>query len=124
MAKILVIDDDASVNEVMVLMLRQGHYEPEGVTTVKAGLDRIAHSTYDLIITDIVMPDTDGIEAITLIRRTSPRIPILAVSGGGMIDSAQYLTIAGAMGATATLNKPFTKDTFLSAVRECLAKKV
>lgn len=74
----------------------------------------------DLIITDIIMPDMEGIELISLIRGEFPDIKIIAISGGGQIEPQSYLTLAEKLGADRTFSKPFKLDEIVAAVNSTL----
>jgi DNA-binding response OmpR family regulator len=120
MARILVVDDNTSMREAVCEMLEQ-----VGYTTVGAENGRNAahiHRTepIDLIITDLFMPDTDGLEIIYQFRREFPEVKIIAVSGGGTRGLVELLTVAKRMGAQRTLMKPFAWEELLAAVKELL----
>lgn len=121
MAKILVIDDDEIMNEMIVQLLSKAGYEAEGACDGSQGLKLMESKQFDLIITDIVMPQKEGIETILAIRSKNKSLPIIAISGGGKIRPDQYLHMAQQIGADYTFQKPFEKEPFLGAVRECLS---
>jgi len=121
MARILVIDDDEIMNEMLVQLLSRAGYEVEGAQDGGLGLKLLETKQFDLIITDIVMPQKEGIETILAIRSKNKKLPIIAISGGGKIRPDQYLHLAQQMGADYTFQKPFDKEPFLGAVRECLS---
>ena len=121
MARILLIDDDDSVR--MVLLLTLKHF---GHTVVEArngneGLELFRHGGADLLITDIVMPEKDGLEVLMNLKRSQPSLKIIAISGGGRNSAEDYLQIARLMGASKVLAKPFTADVLMAAVNELLA---
>ncbi len=120
MGAILVVDDDAQVLEVVSEMLKlEGH----AVTAVSNGLQATAefHSShFDLVITDLIMPEREGLETISEMRRTTSTVPIIAISGGGRIGPADYLASAAQLGANATLAKPFKRKELVSTVSELL----
>jgi CheY-like chemotaxis protein len=120
MSAILVIDDDASVREVVSEMLRlEGH----AVTIAENGREAIAllvSQHFDLVITDLIMPEKEGIETISEIRRTDKRIPILAISGGGRLGPGDYLQTARHIGADASLAKPFARQELLTTIEKLL----
>jgi CheY-like chemotaxis protein len=122
MSAILVIDDDASVREVVSEMLRlEGH----DVTIAENGREAIpmlARHRFDLVITDLIMPEQEGIETISEIRRTDKHIPILAISGGGRLGPGDYLETARYIGADATLAKPFARQELLATVEALLTR--
>jgi DNA-binding response OmpR family regulator len=117
---ILVIDDEQLIR----LQIRNA-LEFEGFTVHEAangneGLARIAQSTPDVVITDILMPDKEGIETILELRRTHPKIRIIAISGGGRTGNKDFLRTAKHLGADRTLAKPFGLAELLRLVREVL----
>jgi len=120
MARILVIDDEDQIRALLRRVLeREGHQVLE--TEFGREALRIAESQpIDLVITDIMMPDTDGLEVITALRRESPKLKILAISGGGVLRN-KALHVANVLGAHETLQKPFSIDALIGKVNEALA---
>jgi CheY-like chemotaxis protein len=118
MSCVLVIDDDENVLALMRTMLEREGYDvldtPDGGKGMK--LCRCRH--VDLVITDIIMPDMEGLEVIMGLRREMPDVKIIAVSGGGHIQPGDYLKLASVLGANTTLTKPFTRSELVNAVRE------
>ena len=100
---------------------RRGHTIDEAADGREA-LQRLAEHQPDLVITDLVMPEMEGIETIQAIRRKYPAIPIIAISGGGRLEPGNYLSIAGHMGANRTFAKPFRLEEILNAVGELTTK--
>ncbi len=122
--RILVIEDDAEVREMVCKILNR-----EGYDVLEAGNGKEAFKLLniepklDLVITDIIMPEKEGIETIIELKRDYPHIKILAISGGGKGSAQNYLTIAKKSGADLTLSKPFIKKELLDAVQELLESK-
>ena len=117
--EILLIEDDAAVREFISEVLLGAGYFVRVAGNGKDGLDEIKRDPdIGMVITDIVMPEKEGIETIIEIKQAWPHIKIIAISGGGRICAEDYLHIAGALGADVTLKKPFTRHQFLSAVAE------
>ena len=120
MSSILVVDDDTAVLEVVSEMLRlEGH----DVTLAENGADAIREfdsRAYDLVITDLIMPEKEGLETIADIRRAVDGIPIIAISGGGRAGPSDYLETARFIGANATLAKPFRRQDLLETVAALL----
>jgi CheY-like chemotaxis protein len=77
----------------------------------------------DLVITDIIMPEKEGLETIRELRRDFPDVKILAISGGGRIRPDEYLPLAKKFGAHRTLAKPFEQKELLEAVQELLEER-
>ena len=120
-SSILVVDDDKSVLEVMSEMLRlEGHCVAVAENGVEA-VDRVANHTFDLVITDLIMPEKEGLETIAEIRRNRADMPIVAISGGGRLGPNDYLETARFIGANATLAKPFARRELLQTVDALLA---
>jgi CheY-like chemotaxis protein len=120
MARILVIDDDPDVREMICCVLETSGHEALAFHNGRAAIERLQRDPADLLITDIFMPDIDGLETIRRIRRTRGEMPIIAISGVdyGRID---YLDIAEKFGAAATLKKPFRPRDLLELVKRALA---
>jgi CheY-like chemotaxis protein len=120
MAKILVIDDEALLTRSLAVLLTKAGHVVVTADNGKAGLEVFAREKPDLVITDIIMPVMEGIEAIQAIRAQEPKLPIIAVSGGGRTKNLEFLRLAEKLGANATLGKPFSKEQLLEAVAKCL----
>jgi DNA-binding NtrC family response regulator len=119
MAIILVIDDEKAVRDTMRRLLeRRGHEVREaanGREALKAPPD------YDLVITDINMPEMDGIEVIMALAERRPGLPVIAISGGGRLPKDLLLSSADMLGAVQTLPKPFDLTELNEAVDRALA---
>ncbi|MGH7033572.1 MAG: response regulator [Stellaceae bacterium] len=116
MATILVIDDDAAVRRVLVRSLAGAGHEIVEAEDGSSGLARFRECAPTLVITDIVMPQTEGIETIREIRRAAPQVKILAISGSSIAGSAHYLDMARKLGADVTLVKPIRPAELRDAV--------
>ncbi len=121
MAHILVIDDDPVLRRVMTLTLEQAGHTVLRCENGRKAIDFLAHEPADLLITDVIMPEMDGVETVREARRLHPHLPILAISGGGSFDPKDYLGIAQAFGATDILAKPFSPAELLDKVQRLLA---
>ena len=123
--RILVIDDDPLVLEVLSEMLTAAGYEVVGASNGKEGVSLYRAAPFDLVLTDIIMPEKDGLEVVMELRRDFPEVKIIALSGGGEYGHGfSSLTASRALGATVTLRKPFAESELLSAVREVLGTDV
>ena len=116
MKKVLLIDDDELVVYALNKYLSRKGFE---VITLNSGKKAIA--TYksfqpDIIITDIIMPEVEGIELISEIRRIDTNIPIIAISGGSRLLDTSYLSTAELIGANATLEKPFEEEVLVEYI--------
>lgn len=121
MNHILLVDDDARFRKIIAKTLSTAGYD---VVEARNGSDGIAaarHSRPALVITDLVMPEKEGIETIRELRREHPGLPIIAMSGY-TVSSNFYLQAATKLGADTSLAKPFGSDELLTAVRGCLGE--
>jgi YesN/AraC family two-component response regulator len=115
-AHILLIDDEALVREGLGLTLTEAGHTVDFAENGDEGMRKLLARRPDLVITDIVMPDHEGIETIINMRRENPSLGIIAISGG----NADFLRAASALGATKVLRKPFGAAALLQIVAECL----
>ena len=124
MARILVIEDDRQVREVLKQMLERGGFEVDTATNGKQGIERFLQQPADVVVTDILMPEKDGLETIEELTRDNPKLPIIAISGGGPGKKAQFaLDVAQLCGAGRILAKPFSRKEILAVVRDTLKQK-
>jgi DNA-binding response OmpR family regulator len=119
--KILVIDDDYFVRYTLARVLRGNDYEVVTAADGEQGMIMFRRTAPDLVITDIIMPNQEGIETIRLMRRERPDAKIIAISGGGRIGNLNVLEIAQKLGADDVIHKPFDAAELLSRVRKFLA---
>jgi DNA-binding NtrC family response regulator len=115
MAAILTIDDNPVMRNAVVLALTEAGHAVVAVARARDGLDILKTVIPDLVITDLIMPDKDGIELITELRRILPDLPIIAISGGSSLSSL-YLKMAKQLGAVKILLKPFSVEALSEAV--------
>lgn len=120
MAKILVIDDDEHILRTPHQVLESEGHEVLDATNGREGLNLFKKHGANLIITDIIMPEKEGIETIKELHEENPELRIIAISGGGSIDPRVHLHAAENLGAMRTLVKPFSREDLLTAVRELL----
>lgn len=120
MKQILVIDDEPSIRFLLEKMLEREGYAVITAADGEEGMKLFQESSFDLVITDIIMPEKEGIEIIMEIKKKYPDIPVIAISGGGFNSPQSYLNIARAAGAAAVLEKPVEKETLLSQVQNLL----
>ena len=120
-ARVLVIDDDPLVRATLRALLEGEGYEVMIAIDGETGLEEFRRQDADLVITDIVMPEVEGIETIRQMREIAPKLPILAISGGGRGVPLDYLRMAQRLGATEVLAKPFEAEELVEVVARCLA---
>ena len=121
MYKILVIDDNVVVRNTIVQILEGEGYEVVSAEDGRRGLSAFRSEKPDLVITDIIMPEKEGIETIRDIRGEAPNAKIIAISGGGRMGNTDFLKIARQLGASDVIAKPLDPDHFISVVRDRLA---
>lgn len=117
MADILVIDDEVAMRRLLSRVLTNAGHTVHEAADGQSGIALFHEVHPALVITDIVMPEMEGIETIRELRRTGPKLPILAISGG---SHPVYLRAAAGLGATAALSKPFAPEALLATVTELL----
>ena len=119
---VLVVDDEAKIRSLLTQWLE---HEGHQVTCAANGIEAAAISEakeFDLVITDMLMPESDGVELITNIKKTRPKVRVLAMSGGGrVLDPEDCLRLAQGLGARAVLAKPFTRAEFIAAITQAMA---
>jgi CheY-like chemotaxis protein len=121
MSRILVIDDDRLVRFTIRTALEQAGHDVVEAEDGARGIAAFDAGAFDLVITDLLMPEKEGVETVREIRQRSARVKILAVSGGGAMKTLDYLAMAEALGADRSLAKPFTARALVQVVDELLA---
>lgn len=121
MAKILVMDDEPAILLMIKKMLEKAGYEVIVALNGKEGMRLFEKEKPDLIITDIIMPEKEGLETIFELRRMYPDLKIIAISGGGRISPDGYLPGAKLLGANMVFQKPLVQKEFLNAVASLLS---
>lgn len=120
MAKILVIEDDSSFRNVLVQMLAKAGYEVRQAGDGNQAVEVCTDFNPDLVLTDIIMPDKEGLETIQDLLAINPNLKIIAMSGGGKFGPDSYLPLAQKLGAKASLQKPFMREELISTIEEVL----
>jgi DNA-binding response OmpR family regulator len=120
--RILLVDDDTGIRKLVRRVLVRAGYEVAESTDGLNGLRQMRAGHFDLLITDLVMPDMDGLELIRETRASRPEVPILAMSGGGKVPAPVYLRLAEVLGAGKVLAKPFEIPALLQAVSILLGR--
>mgnify|MGYP006295083797 CR=1 FL=1 len=120
MPNVLVIDDDKPLREMILQLLTREGIDAVGAVDGKEALKKLDEQAFDLLITDIVMPDMEGLELITHLRKACPDLPVIAISGGARIGPESYLEMARMLGARHTFQKPMAPAALMTAIRDCL----
>lgn len=121
MARILVIDDDFHMRSVIKQMLEKKGHQVVSEENGDLGINRYRKEGFDLVITDIVMPDKEGLETIQELHKVDPDIKIIAISGGALKGPPQsYLELAKQFGASESIEKPFSWKQLIDTVNQVL----
>lgn len=116
MKKILLIEDDEMVRYALSRVLSAAGYQLTQAADGLQGVRAFRADTPDLVITDVVMPEEDGLGVLNALRKEDKTTPILVMSGGGEFGGFDYLTMAKGLGANAILAKPFDNASLLAEV--------
>jgi DNA-binding response OmpR family regulator len=120
MANVLVIDDEAQIRRMLRKALEREGYKVMDAADGSEGISLFREHPTDLVLTDILMPNKEGLETIMALKRDFPEVKILAMSGGGVIDSVSCLRMAKGLGATHVYTKPFKIKALLKDIGELL----
>lgn len=117
---VLLIEDDISLLRAIGGGLIRMGAEVATAMDGQAGLEAFMRSRPDIVVTDIVMPEREGVETIMAMKAVSPDTPILAISGGGRVGSDEFLALAIRLGADDALAKPFRTADLVARMRRLL----
>lgn len=120
MPGVLIVEDEKELREMLKISLIRRKFT---VFEAGNGKDAIIHfkpSITDLVVTDLIMPEEDGLKVIMKLRELKPSIKIIAISGGGKVGPGSYLNLAKALGADAIYSKPFSINDLIAKIEELL----
>lgn len=117
---ILVVDDDELVRETLVGYLRTSGFRVTSAFDGEQALEKLKAEPVDLVLTDLIMPNREGIETIVELRRQHTPVKIIAISGGGRTGDVDFLQMASMLGADGVLRKPFSRAELVRKVHEVL----
>ncbi|HVN82714.1 MAG TPA: response regulator [Terriglobia bacterium] len=120
MPHILVVDDEVDVCDMLCVALTREGYQVRTASNGREALKTLQSSIIDLVITDLIMPEIEGLELIKGLHCQYPQLKIIAISGGGSSDPQIDLSMAQYLGAHRTFLKPFKLQAMLGAVREMI----
>jgi len=133
MTKVIIIDDEEDIRIVLNEIFVRAGFDVAVASNGEDGLNLLREQGADLVITDIIMPGSDGVETAYDIRMEFPKTKIIVMSGGGniapqeyepnAITTSAYLASAAAIGADLTLTKPFDRDELIKAAKELTSKQ-
>ncbi len=118
MYDILVVDDEPMIREGLKVALEMEGHRATTACDGNEAIRLVEENRPQLIITDIIMPESDGIEVITTVKEKNPEIKILAISGGGRISAKDHLHIAKQLGASGVLAKPFSTEDLICEINK------
>jgi DNA-binding NtrC family response regulator len=119
---VLVADDEEDISALVELCVGAQGHQVQCVANAREAKEALASKQFDLVITDILMPEGDGLDLITQLRKIQPAARILAMSGGGRyMESDDCLKMARGLGAHAVVMKPFNREQLLAGVAQALA---
>jgi DNA-binding NtrC family response regulator len=118
---VCVIDDDASVRNTVCMMLDRAGYETVQASDGEIGMKLVAERNPSVVVTDLIMPNQEGIETIQLLKERFPKLPVLAISGSFNAGTVDYLELARCMGANEVLAKPFKSAQLLEKIEALFA---
>ena len=122
MSRILIIEDDTKFRTMLKTMLEREKHQVLEAGDGNDGMRQFKGNAPDLTITDIVMPEKEGLETIREIKQHAPDAKIIAISGGGQLKAQNYLMLAKKLGAACTLAKPFKRETLLAEMDRLLSQ--
>ncbi|CUH83360.1 response regulator [Thalassovita mediterranea] len=121
MAHILLIEDDPAVRDTFEIILNADGHNVTTAVDGRQGLALLRSTDVDLVLTDIIMPNCDGVEVIRELRKHADAPPVIAISGGARTSAANYLEVAKLLGAQQILSKPIGAMELLRSVADVLA---
>lgn len=119
MVRVLLIDDETLSRELCESILSRHGFDVISVGDGRLGLEILQEEDVDILLTDIIMPEMEGMEVIIKATEIKPSLPIVAISGNSI--GQNYLETALRLGASAVLRKPFDRDDLLSVIEELIA---
>lgn len=113
---ILLVDDEEDIRTILSTKLRAAGFHVTLATDGREASRAVARGKFDLIITDVLMPDKDGLEFVEELSKMKPMPAVIAMSGGGAFPAKDYLRLARHLGAKTILQKPFSDEQFFESI--------
>lgn len=120
MAGILIVEDDKDLREMLRISLSRKRFTVLEADNGKEAILHFKPLVTDLVITDLIMPEEDGLKVIMKLREMKPDLKIVAISGGGKAGPGNYLNLAKALGADITVSKPFSVNDLIAKIEVLL----
>jgi CheY-like chemotaxis protein len=121
MPGVLLLEDNAQYRALMAEVLSMAGFDVFAAADGRRVPQILRERSIDLVITDLVMPERDGLETMTDLHYSHPRLPVIAISGDVPLNAQLYLTLADKLGASRVLAKPFNMADLVSAARQAIA---
>ena len=118
---VLLIEDDDFVKNMLKQTFERAGYDVATASNGRIGIQLYQTNPFDVVITDLIMPDMEGIETITHLRKINPGVKVIAISGGGRNRPDDYLQLAAKLGALKTFVKPVDRNALLEAVKDLVS---
>ena len=120
MPGVLIVEDDKELREMLKMMLLRKNFTVLEAENGKAAITHFKPTLTDIVVTDLIMPEEDGLKVVIKLRELKPSIKIIAISGGGKVGPGSYLNLAKALGADAIYSKPFSLNDLVSKIEQLL----
>jgi YesN/AraC family two-component response regulator len=114
--KILIVDDEEIILFGIKAIIEKHNFKVDVASNGIQGIALLSQQAYDILITDIIMPEKDGIELIRYTKKLFPNIRIIAISGGGRITDEDHLKKAKELGCDFVIEKPFSSQELIKAI--------
>lgn len=115
---VLIVDDNTDMRSFIRIVLERAGFRAQAAADGEHALDLQRAHSFDVLVTDIFMPECDGIELINQFKSAFPQVKIIAMSGGGEVSRMDYLPFAADIGADRVLRKPFAAETLLRLLQD------
>jgi len=120
MPGVLIVEDDNELREMLKISLLRRNFTVLEAQNGKEAISHFKPSVTDLVVTDLIMPEEDGLKVILKLRELKPSLKIIAISGGGKAGPGSYLNLAKALGADAVYSKPFSINDLIAKIEELI----
>lgn len=122
MARILIIDDEELARFTLREILEAAGHEVVEASNGNEGIRHQKANSFDMVITDMIMPEKEGLETVVELKGEYPELKIIAISGGGRTRNMDFLQLAGEFGADLIITKPFSEEELMQGVTACLSR--
>ena len=120
MPGVLIVEDDKELREMLKMSLIRRNFTVLEAENGKEAITNFKPALTDLVVTDLIMPEEDGLKVVIKLRELKPSIKIIAISGGGKVGPGSYLNLAKALGADAIYSKPFSINDLTAKIEQLL----